>query len=237
VISTIDRIFNGSPPALFIVFWIGAVASLSSCTVVRLPIVMGYVAGSGSSKRRALLQTVLFTFGLVVTYVLLGAVTAFTGGVIHRIVQLNKYAYWFLGIVLFITGLLVSGLLGTRLLPKGCQRVAHGLNTATFAGAFLFGGFFGLLVMPACPCCGAGLLVLAGVVVAKHLSWSYSLAVFASFALGQSLPVLAVGLLTGLFKPDLIRRLRNHICSIEQRIQLVAGNILMVLGIYFVIVG
>ncbi len=235
--ATIERLFGESPPALFIVFWIGAAASLSSCTVVRLPVVVGYVAGSGSSKRQALLQTALFTLGLVVTYVLLGAITAFTGGVIHQVVQINKYVYWLLGIVLFITGLLVSGLVGVRLLPRGCQRIAKGLNTVSFAGAFLFGGFFGLLVMPACPCCGAGLLVLAGVVVAKHMSWSYSLAVFASFALGQSFPVLAVGVLTSLIKPDLIRRLQTRMCSIEQRVQLVAGNVLMVLGIYFIIVG
>jgi cytochrome c biogenesis protein CcdA len=237
VISTIERLFNGSPPVLFLVFWIGAAASLSSCAVVRLPVVVGYIAGSAHSKGRALLQTALFTLGFVVVYVLLGLITAFTGGAIHSIIQFNKYVYWFLGAVLFVTGLLVSGLVGARFLPKGCQRVTSGLNTATFAGAFVFGGFVGLLVMPACPGCGAGLLVLAGVVVAKHMSWSYSAAVFASFALGQSFPVLAAGVLTSLFKPDLIRRLRTRMCSIEQRVQLVAGNVLMVLGIYFIIVG
>ncbi|MBN1360631.1 MAG: sulfite exporter TauE/SafE family protein [Sedimentisphaerales bacterium] len=237
MISTIERLFSESPPALFMVFWIGAAASLTSCTVVRLPVVMGYVAGSGNSKGRALVLTALFTLGLVMAYVLLGTATAFTGSVIHRFIQVNKYVHWVLGVFLFASGLLVSGLVGVRLLPKGCQRIAEGLCSASFVGAFLFGGFFGLLVMPACPCCGAGLLVLAGVVVAKHMSWSYSLAVFASFALGQSLPVLAVGVLTSLVKPDLVRKLRQHMCSIEQRMQLLAGNILMVLGIYFVIVG
>jgi thiol:disulfide interchange protein DsbD len=237
VISTIERLFSESPPVLFIVFWIGAATSLSSCTVLRLPVVMGYVAGSGSSKGRALVLTALFTLGLIITYVLLGTVTAFTGGVIHKVVQINKYIFWLLGAVLFATGLLVSGVISVRFLPKGCRRIASGLSAASFPGAFLFGGLFGLLVMPACPCCGAGLLVLAGIVVAKHMSWSYSLAVFASFALGQSFPALAVGVLTSLLKPDLIRKLRTRMCSIEQRIQLVAGNVLMVLGIYFVIVG
>lgn len=237
MIPTIERMFSESPPALFVVFWIGAVASLSSCTVVRLPVVLGYVAGSGASKGRALVLTVLFTLGLVLTYIMLGAITAFTGGIIHKVVQINKYIFWFLGVVLFVMGLLVSGLVSVRFLPKGCQRIAAGLNSASFAGAFLFGGFFGLLLMPACPCCGAGLLVLAGIVVAKHMTWSYSLAVFASFALGQSFPVFAIGVLTSLVKPDLVRRLRSHMCSIEQRVQLVAGNILTVLGIYFVIVG
>ncbi len=237
MISTIERLFSESPPALLVVFWIGAVASLSSCTVVRLPVVMGYVAGSGFSKGRALILTTLFSLGLVFTYILLGTITAFTGGVIHKFIQINKYIFWTLGVVLFVTGLLVSGLVSVRLLPKGCRQIAARSSNASFVGAFLFGGFFGLLVMPACPCCGAGLLVLAGIVVAKQMSWSYSLAVFASFALGQSFPAFALGVLTSLLKPDLVRKLRTRMCSIEQRVQLVAGNVLMVLGIYFVIVG
>lgn len=237
VISTIERLFSESPPALLVVFWIGAAASLTSCTAVRLPVVMGYVAGAGNSKPRALVLTALFTLGLVFTYVLLGSIVAFTGGVIHKVIQINKYVFWVLGGMLFVAGLLVSGLIGVRILPKGCRWIAEGLSTATFAGALLSGGLFGLLVMPACPSCGAGLLVLAGVVVAKQMSWSYSLAVFASFALGQSFPVLAIGVLTSLLKPDLVRRLRRRMCSIEQQVQLVAGNVLMVVGIYFIVVG
>lgn len=237
VVSTIERLFSESPPALLVVFWIGAVASLSSCTVLRLPVVLGYVAGSGGPKLRSLALTVLFTLGLVLVYIALGAITAFTGGFIHGVVGINKYVFWFLGAVLFMMGLIVSGLLSVRFLPKGCRRIAEGLSTAGYAGAFLFGGLFGLLVMPACPCCGAGLLVLAGITVAQNMSWSYSLAVFASFALGQSFPVLAIGVLTSLLKPDLLRKMRSRMCSIEQRVQLVSGNVLMVLGIYFVVVG
>ncbi len=234
---TIESLFNESPPALLVVFWIGAAASLSLCAVVRLPVVVGYVAGSGNSKGRALVLAVLFTFGLVFAYILLGTITASAGSAIRQIIQVNKYVFWVVGAALFLMGLLVSGLLSVRMLPQRCRRLVEELSTSSPVGAFLSGFVFGLLVMPACPGCGAGLLVLAGVVAAKQMSWSYSLAVFASFALGQSFPVLAAGVLTGLLKPDLMRRLRSHMCSIEQRIQLVAGNVLMVLGVYFVVVG
>lgn len=237
VVSTIERLFSESPPTLLVVFWIGAIASLGTCTVVRLPVVLGYVAGSGGLKLRSLALTVLFTLGLVLIYIALGALMAFAGGFVHGIVGINKFVFWFLGVVLFVMGLIVSGLLSVSFLPRGCRRIAEGLGTAGYAGAFLFGVLFGLLVMPACPCCGAGLLVLAGITVAQNMSWSYSLAVFASYALGQSFPVLLIGALTSLLKPDLLRKMRSRMCSIEQRIQLVAGNVLMVLGIYFVVVG
>ena len=237
MISTIDKVIAESPAwALMVVFSIGAIASVSSCTVVRLPIVMGCVAGSGTSKKRGLILTALFSLGLVLSYVLLGSITAFMGGLIHKFLVFNKYIFWFLGVVLFVAGVWVSGLLSLRSLSDQCQAVGGRLQKGGLVGALLLGILFGLLEIPACPCCGGGLLVLAGVVVTKNLSF-YGLLVFASFALGQSVPVLVVGILTGLVKPDLIRRVRTQMCSIEQRVQLIAGNVLMVLGIYLIVVG
>ncbi len=74
--------------------------------------------------------------------------------------------------------------------------------------------------------------------LAVLVAFSLSLfAIFASFALGQGLPMVAVGVLTTIVKPDLVNRLRTRLCSIDQRIQLFCGNLLMILGLYFVIVG
>ena len=235
--ATIDRVITESPAwALLVVFSIGALASLSSCTVIRLPVVMGCVAGSGTSKRRGLILTVLFSLGLILSYIVLGLTTAFMGELIHRVLVLNKYVFWFLGMVLFVVGVWVSGLLSLRSLPEQWKALGDRLRTGGMIGGFLLGILFGLLETPACPCCGGGLLLLAKIVVAKNVS-SYGLLVFASFALGQSVPVLAVGVLTALVKPDLIRRMRTRMCSIEQRVQLIAGNALMVLGIYLIVVG
>lgn len=204
--------------------------------MVRLPVVIGYVAGSGTSKRRALILTCLFSLGLVTSYTLLGSITAFTGGVVHKILHLNKYVFWILGLVLIVAGLGISGALRWWGFSRRCEAIGEKLSKTGLVGSFLVGGLFGLLVIPACPCCGAGLLVLSAIVVANDLSW-YGVFAFVSFALGQSLPVLAVGVLTSLVKPDLAGRIRHRMCSIERRIQLVAGNALIVLGVYFIIVG
>jgi cytochrome c-type biogenesis protein len=197
---------------------------------------MGCVAGPGTSKKHGILLTLLFSLGLVISFVVLGSITAFTGGVIHKVLAVNKYIFWVLGIVLFGVGVWISGLLSLRSLPDQWQVIENRLRKRGAVGTFLLGIVFGLLETPACPCCGAGILVLAGVVVAKDLSF-FGLLLFASFALGQSVPVLAVGVLTGLVKSDVVRRMRTHVCSIEQRIQLITGNVLMVLGVYLIIVG
>jgi len=55
--------------------------------------------------------------------------------------------------------------------------------------------------------------------------------------MGQGLPILAVGLLTTVLKPNLTQWLRTRTRSIEQKTQLLCGNAMMILGIYFVVVG
>jgi len=237
VLDTLEKLLTESPAlALAIIFWIGAVTSLSSCTVIRLPIVLGYVGACGGSKKRALLLTVLFLLGSVISYVLIGAAAAFVGGMVRQLLDTTKVIFWASGALLFIAGAMISGLISPSLLPSGWRHIGTRLDWVRAPGALVFGALFGLLTMPACPLCGAGLIVLAGVVATKSLSL-YGLAMFASFALGQGLPIVAVGVLTTIIKPGLIHRLRMHMCSIEQHLQLLCGNLLMVLGIYFIVVG
>lgn len=237
MLETLDKLLTESPvSALVVIFWLGAVTSLSSCTAVRLPIVLGYIAASGRSRRHSLLLTSLFLLGLVISYVLVGAAAAFVGGMVLQLLHTSKMIFWVCGVLLIVAGALVSGLISPNLLPNRWRRIGARLERACAAGALVFGFLFGLLTMPACPLCGAGLIVLAGIVAAKSLSL-YGLAIFASFALGQGLPIAAIGVLTTIVKPGLINWLRTRLCSIEQHAQLLCGNLMMVAGIYFIVVG
>jgi cytochrome c biogenesis protein CcdA len=237
VLETLQELLTKSPAfALLVIFWIGAVTSLSSCTAVRLPIVLGYVGASTRSRKRSLILTALFLIGLVVSYVLIGAAAGFMGDMVHQLLNSSKVIFWACGASLLIAGALTSGLLGPGVLSGRRQRIAAWLDRARGAGALVFGVFFGLLTMPACPLCGAGLIVLAGFVAAKGLSL-YGLAMFASFALGQGLPLVAVGVLTTILGPGLVDWVRTRLCSAEEHAQLFYGNLLMVLGIYFIVVG
>ncbi len=237
MLETLDKLLTESPvSALLVIFWIGAVTSLSSCTAIRLPVVLGYVGASVHSRKRSLLLTALFLLGLVISYVLIGAAAAFMGGMVHQLLNTSKVIFWVCGVLLFVGGALISGLISPNLLSGRWRRMAVRLERARGVGALAFGFLFGLLTMPACPLCGAGLIVLAGIVAAKGLT-PYGLAIFASFALGQGLPLAATGVLTTILKPGLMNWLRTRLCSVEQYTQLLCGNLLMVLGIYFVVVG
>ena len=73
MLSFIEKALTNTPViAIFIVFWAGAIASMSSCTLVRIPVVSGYIAGASRSKKKAILLALSFTIGLIVSYTILG---------------------------------------------------------------------------------------------------------------------------------------------------------------------
>ncbi len=97
----------------------------------------------------------------------------------------------------------------------------------------MLGLVLGLLQTPACPTCRVQLLEIVEA-VSKSPSGP---ALLVGFAAGQGLIALGIGVMVGLLKPSLFAWLRAWLCSLEQRMQLLTGNMLVVLGIYFVIVG
>jgi len=218
-----------------VVFVTGALTSLSSSTIVRVPVALGFIAGATESKKKALFVTFLFIFGLVIACTVLGLFLGMVGRVAFTIIQCNKYIFYLLGFLLFVFGLFIAGLLKIKELPSVLQ-FRESLKHATFFRAFFFGTLFALIEMPTCPASAGLLLMLASLVVTHNLA-QYSVLIFVSFALGQSLPVLAVALSANLVKTDVIMFLVMKIRRIEDRIDFFAGNMLITLGIYYFVIA
>ncbi|MCL5280841.1 MAG: hypothetical protein M1376_13155 [Planctomycetes bacterium] len=217
---------------LTVVFWMGVLAAFNVCAAVRLPLVAAYVAGAGTSRKHAALLAVLLALGLAGGVWLLGQTAAPAADGVHKVLQVDKHSFWILGSCLAAIGVLVSGLINLPLVPEKWRRIGRQLAPTTVPGALLLGLVLGLLQTPACPVCRGQLLA---VVEAAPLQGGFLLLV--GFAAGQSLIALGLGLLVALLKPSLVLWLRTQMCSLEQRLQLLAGNMLVVLGIYFIIVG
>jgi cytochrome c biogenesis protein CcdA len=218
-----------------VVFVTGVLTSLSSSTIVRVPVALGFIAGATESKKKALFVTFLFIFGLVAAYTVLGMFLGMVGRVAFTIIQCNKYIFYLIGFLLFVFGLLIAGLLKIKHLPNILQ-LRESLKHATFFRAFFFGTFFALAEMPTCPTSAGLLLMLASLVVTHNLA-QYSVPIFVSFAIGQSLPVLVVALSANLVKTDVIMFLTMKIQRIEDRIDFIAGNMLITLGIYYLVIA
>jgi len=222
------------PPAemtLAVVLWMGVLASFNVCAVVRLPVLAAYVAGAGTSRKHAALLAGLFALGLAGGTWLLGSAATPVADGVHKTLQVNKHSFWILGSCLIGIGVLVSGLVNLPLVPEKWRRIGQRLAPTNVPGALLLGLVLGLLQTPACPTCRVQLLAVAEAPVQGGPI------LLLGFAAAQGLVALGIGLLVALLKPRLFAWLRTQMCSLEQWMQLLTGNMLVVLGVYFVIVG
>jgi cytochrome c-type biogenesis protein len=236
MITNIQKLISDTPLLVVsVVFLAGALASLASCTIVRVPVALGFIAGAAESKKKALFVTFLFVFGLVAAYTLLGIFLGVVGRVAFIIIQCNKYIFYLLGFLMFVFGLFIAGLLKFKRLPSILQFRESFKNVNLF-GAFIFGTFFALIEMPTCPT-NLGLIIMFASLVVTHNLANYSVLIFVSFALGQSLPVLAVALTASLTKTDVIMLLASKIQRVEDQIDFIAGNMLVTLGVYYLVIA
>ncbi|MFA6358017.1 MAG: cytochrome c biogenesis protein CcdA [Candidatus Omnitrophota bacterium] len=230
--NTLQTIITKSPIlAIFIVFWAGFIASLSSCTLVRIPIVFGYVTGANHPKRKTVLLAVCLASGLIVSYTFLGVALIVLKNLAFGLVHISRYVYMGLGFILLGFGIVYAGLIkNEQTHHSGCEVNAKA-KKRSFIGAFVFGVMFAFLEMPACPCCASVLFVIASI-VGFWDSWAYTFIIFFSFAIGQSLPILLIGSSTGL-----IKHLAPKVERLEKYIQFVAGNILILIALFFFIIA
>lgn len=213
---------------LLAVAFAGAVASLSSCTIARLPVLLGLVSSTTETKHRGLYLSIAFSLGLIISYTFIGMLFGAVAQIASRLVAVSEYLYLVLGILMILGGLFFAGLIsfGTGGIASHCERVVK--NVKTIPSAFIFGMLFAFLEMPACPCCGAVLLLIASLIAIKG-SLLYSGVVFFSFALGQSLPIIVIG-----FSTSILKHLLPKTQHLEGVISFCVGNILIVSGIFLV---
>ena len=227
----IQKILTDSPfLAIFAVFWAGAIASLGSCTLIRIPLIFGYIAGYSDSKRKGIFLLVFFVIGLILSYTVLGMLLGLMGKLTSQLIDFSKYIFWILGALSIVMGLIISGLFGLKLLNLH-SHISNRLKVINAFGAFILGVFLALIEMPTCPSDAPVLLIIVGTVFMSG-SYFYAIIAFISFAIGQSVPMLIIGTLT-----TFIKYLTPKIAKYEPVIQLVAGNILIAIGIYFVVIA
>ena len=213
---------------LAVVALAGAAASLTSCTLARLPVLLGLVSSRSEARHRGLLLSFSFSCGLIVSYTLLGSLLGVMAHVAAKLVAISEILYLVFGVLMILAGLFFAGLLsfGGAAFQARCETAVQ--TVKTLPSAFIFGMIFAFLEMPACPCCGAVLLLIASLIAIKG-SLIYSGIVFFFFALGQSLPVLLIGFSSSLFKQLLPKTQR-----LEGVVSFCVGSILIVTGIFLV---
>lgn len=230
--GTIRALINASPVlAILAVFVAGFLASLSSCTLIRIPIVFGYVGGTAKANGRSFAVLVSLILGLIFSYSVLGFLLIALKSIVFGLIMTSRYIYLGFGLILLGSGLYFSGMIPMWMPHDHCDTHQEKTSKRTLGGAFLFGMLFAFLEMPACPCCASVLLILASIIGVSS-SWIYSMLLFLSFAIGQSFPIFLIGLSTGM-----MRSFTSKISEAEKFVQYAAGNVLLVIALIFLILA
>lgn len=203
----------------------GLLSSLAPCSLASIPLVMGYVKGSGEDKpSRSFLLSVVFAFGMSATFISLGLAT----GILGRLVGgFNKYWYIVFGVFLVLMAIQTWGIYyfikPTNLINKSRSR--------NYIGAFIsgiLGGFF------SSPCSTPVMIALVSIVLASGANIAWSILLFAAYALGHSMVTIFAGTFTGTM---LGVKNKPHFTKIGNIVDKVLGLGIFIMGIFYISMG
>jgi hypothetical protein len=199
-------------------------ASLSSCLLVRVPVIFGLVV----SKRKPFFSLLLIISGLIIGTIALGIILSSSGSLNIKLFILTKYIYIIFGALIILTGIFTTGLINMKFLHS---HIPDKIKYIGYFGMFIFGMALALLKVPIC---GDSDPVLTAIVSSLSVrnSLPYCVLICAVFAIGQSLIPVIFGL-----SMDIVRHFIPKIDQYHSYLRLMAGNILIVFGIYFILIA
>lgn len=168
----------------------GALTSVTPCALTSVPLVIGYVSGTGNNDpRKAFRLSLTFVLGMTVTFTALGTVASLLGMLMGTS---SKWWYIALGILMVLMALqtwevynfIPSTYLTSKTTKKG------------YIGAFIAGILGGVF---SSPCATPVLVVLLGIVASSgNIAWGILLLLL--YSAGHSVLVLIAGTSMGFVK-------------------------------------
>lgn len=174
--------------AFLLIFVGGIVTSLTPCVYPLIPITVSvFGAGESTGIFKSFLLSLVYVFGIVVTYSVLGVVVASTGAVFGQVMS-NPYVIGFISVILVALGLSMFGVFEIQL-PSSVQNRLNTVGGTGFFGAFGMGTVAGVI---AAPCTGPALAaVLAYIATTQSLFLGFWL--MFTYAFGMGLLFICIG--------------------------------------------
>lgn len=193
-VEGMQEYIRSAPHLAYVAAFAGGVAtSLTPCVYPIIPITVGYIGGrsAGSSPRRGLMLSLSYVLGLAAVYAALGAVAALTGSLFGQ-VSASPWTNLFIANVCIVMGLSMLGLFELQA-PGFMRNFEPVRERGSLAGAFVIGGFSGLV---AAPCTAPVLVAILGFVATKQ-NVVYGVSLLFSFAMGLGFLLVIVGTFAG----------------------------------------
>lgn len=173
---------------IILIFLLGMLMSLTPCIYPMIPITAGILQ---TQESRSLIMSFFlalsYTFGLAITFALLGLLAAFAGQAMGQIM----YQPWFIIPLVLLLVYLAFSMMGfyEMYIPRFLQPRDHRVKGGSFVSVFIFGAISGIV---ASPCLSPGLVCLLCMVTTWGSTMLGFITLFA-FGLGLSVPLLIIG--------------------------------------------
>jgi cytochrome c-type biogenesis protein len=210
--------------ALVAVFVGGMLTASNPCVLAMIPLMMSFVAGRKEEKPsvlRAFGYSLVFVFGLAVTFTALGMIAALAGKMYGDV---SSVWNWIVAAVCVVMGLHLMGVvtvpipsLGGTLAPK----------TRGFLGALVLGLLFGVV---SAPCAAPILVVLLTYLAGSGSSVTWGGTLLLVYALGHSVLILIAGTSMGAARQLIENKKATRVLDLLRR---GAGAAIVLVGVYF----
>lgn len=225
LLDHLSQLLSGNPFLAYLGVFVGGILSSSSpCVLVTIPLVIGYVGGySGGDRRKAVLYSLTFIFGLSITFTILGAIASFIGGLFGVV---GRTWYFIVGGIAIAIGLQLIGLYEWNLpVPVHSQPKQRGIW-----GAFFLGLIFGIVSSP----CATPVLVLILTFVASKGEILYGTSLLFVYAIAHCALIFLAGTAAG-FAESFIKS--KGISNISTWGKKIGGLIVVIVGVYMFYLG
>lgn len=208
-------------------FVLGVLTPLSAVCV--LPLYPGFLAslskklsGDRDNKKVLVLFGVVISLGVITFMFLLGLIfTTILEASLTRVIGIiSPLAF---GILSIISLFLIFDIEIGKYLPK----VNRPLSKNPLASAYIYGFFFGAIVIPCNPLFIAALFT----VTIASMNFLLNILTFLSFGIGISFPLL----LFSIFSATKSKEIINFLADKSRGINLVAGSIMLIISIYYLV--
>jgi len=202
----------------------GVFTSFTPCALSSIPLIIGYVGGTGSAETKgALGLSIVFVLGSAVTFTTLGVIASLMGNLIGAS---NQWWYLLLGVLMVLMALqtweIYNFIPSTHLVARSRKR--------GYLGAFLAGILGGLF---STPCATPVLVVLLGIVAGQgRILWGAFLLLL--YSLGHGTLALVAGTSVGVVRKLSQSQQYGRVSGILRGVM---GTLILCIGLYMFYLG